>query len=249
MTREELVEAALRFWESRPLVQPVPDQAVADRRDEELRAGWEQICADPRRAQDATRLMRRCVGRYSTEAALMTQYLGELVTLQCAPDMLALRLFPNGKEVTESFAAYDAVRYRLPQFELRDPGIVVVAVGDGTTPRTAATFALRSAWTCHSVDPRLKGGTKRWEPIRRLTIHARRIEECSFDADRAIVVAVHSHAPLRAAVDAVRAREVAVVAMPCCVKQDLDRAPDLEYVNRAVISPCRTILVWRNAKQ
>lgn len=40
----------------------------------------------------------------------MSRYLDEFVRCRCAPDLLARKLFPNAKEVTESFAAYAAVR-------------------------------------------------------------------------------------------------------------------------------------------
>lgn len=209
--------------------------------------GWSEIVADPKHTEHARRIMVRNIGRYNKAAAEMTRYLGELVTLTCAPDMLKLRLFPNGKEVSESFGAYNAVRYKLQQFKLNDPNVSVIVVGDGRTPRTAATFAFRSAWMCHSVDPMLGGGSIRWAEINRLTIHKRRIEDCSFMADRVILVAVHSHANLSKAVQAVTARELAVVAMPCCVPQKLDGIePDNEYEDGGVISPCRTIKVWNN---
>ena len=73
------------------------------------------------------------------------KYLNSLVNLRCGPDMLLLRLFPNAKEVTESFGAYEAVAKHLRDFPRKDPNIRLVVVGDGHTPRTAATFAFSAA--------------------------------------------------------------------------------------------------------
>lgn len=209
--------------------------------------GWEDIQACPQRAAHARKLIAD-VGAFNPDAAAMVKYLAEFIMLTAAPDMLAMRLFPNAKEISESFAAYDAVRYRLPQFSLSDPDVTIVAVGDGRTPRTAATFALRSKWNCYSVDPESKGGTRRWAAIRRLTVIPKRIEHVRITARRVIVVAVHSHANLKASVAAISADEIAVVAMPCCVPMKLDREPDREYQDKGIISACRTIKIWNSVQ-
>jgi hypothetical protein len=205
------------------------------------------IQANPRHCRHAQRLLGSA-STWNKDAGRMVRYLGEFLTLSCAPDLLALRLFPNAKEITESFAAYEAARRRLhPHWNLGDPTITCVVVGDGHTPRTAATFAFRTAWQCHSVDPLLRGGTQRWSAIERLTLH--RCKAAAVEpilADRALVVAVHSHAKLPEAIATVQARELAVIAIPCCVTQELPQEPDWEYEDRSVLSPCRTVKVWRN---
>jgi hypothetical protein len=203
------------------------------------------IQADAKSTRHTKRILNS-VARQSPEAHKLVKYLVEFVTMSCAPDMLALRVFPNAKEISESFGAYDAVRCRLPEFGLKDPTVTVVAVGDGTTPRTAATFAMRSAWTCYSVDPLLRGGIARWSAIKRLHIVPSKIEDVRIDGDKVIVIAVHSHARLDVTLRSITAREMlAVVAMPCCVPLLLDRPPDIEYDESGVISPCRTIKIWR----
>ena len=212
----------------------------------QLVEGWRDIQADPRKMAHAKRVINSA-GTYDPKAGQMVKYLAEFVGLSCAPDMLALRVFPNGKEISESFAAYDAARYRLQQFRLSDPRVTVVCVGDGRSPRTGATFALRSAWNVYSVDPMLKGGTRRWEAIRRLTIVPERIEAFSIEAERVILVAVHSHANLANSVAAIRAREIAVIAIPCCVRMHLKHEPDLQYEDKGIISPCRTVKIWNRA--
>jgi hypothetical protein len=173
-------------------------------------------------------------------------YASELCRLSCAP--MLIPLFPNFKEVTESFSAFAAVRNHLSWSSQRDPSVTVVAVGDGSTPRTAATFALRTAWQAISIDPNLKGGARTARNIRRLAIDPRKVEETRTIAKRAIVVAVHSHADLRAALRTIEADEVSVVTMPCCVPQVLSRPPDVEYEDYGCLSPQRTVMVWRDAR-
>lgn len=207
--------------------------------------GWKDIQDNPRALKNAKRLIHGCAS-YDQKAGQMVKYLAEFVGLSCAPDMLSMRIFPNGKEISESFGAYDAVRYRLPQFALKDPHVEVVCVGDGRTPRTGATFALRSAWKVHSVGPMMGGGTRKWSQIRRLSTHAMKIEHFHLKADRVIVVAVHSHANLQRSIEAIEANELAVVAIPCCVKMHLATPPDLEYEEKGIISPCRLVKIWRN---
>lgn len=187
----------------------------------------------------ATNEIARAIGREAVH------YASELVRLNCAP--LLIPLFPNFKEVTESFAAFNAVMRHLPGYEIRDRDVTVVCVGDGSTPRTAATFALRTAWHAVSIDPQLSGH-RHVRHIKRLTVDSRRIEETVTRARRAIVVAVHSHADLGAAVRSVEADDVAAVAVPCCVPQRLSRAPDVEYEDYGCLSPQRAVLVWRDAR-
>jgi hypothetical protein len=171
------------------------------------------------------------------------RYLNEMVRMRCTVDMLELRLFPDMKEVTESYAAYAAVRDHCG-LALSDPSVTVLAVGDGHTPRTAATFAFRSAWRCFSIDPRIT--LRDWSSIQRLTVLRSLVEDVPpIQCDGpAVIVAVHSHAPLRAAYEAVRAPEIYVVAIPCCVPQKLWRKPDMAYDDPGIWSPKRAVHVW-----
>ncbi len=125
----------------------------------------------------------------------------------------------------------------------------MVSIGDGTTPRTAALFAFRSAWRCYSVDPMLR--QTEWD-TRRLTCLAQRIEDCEprhFDYP-VLVVAVHSHAPLHEAVARfVTTGPRAVIAIPCCESQRLEasrphRRPTRQYVDHAIWSPKNEVSIW-----
>lgn len=185
------------------------------------------------------------VGRsYTTPAR---RYTDELLRLKCAPDLLALGIFPDSKEVAESFSAYHAVQHHLQRFSMQDPGVTLVAVGDGCVPRTAATFAFRTAWTCHSIDPRMRPFRASVARVDRLHGYAKRAEEVRLEAaDRAVIVAVHSHASFWAALDTVPdAHEVAMVVIPCCEPHAL--APggfDHAYDDDGIPSPDRTVYVY-----
>lgn len=170
------------------------------------------------------------------------RYIDELVSCSCFPDLLERKLFPNAKELTESMAAYRVVRTIYRGFDLIDKEVMVVVVGDGSTPRTAALFAFRSAWDCYSVDPHLDKD-KAWR-TERLTICPKKIEELSFKAEKMVVVAVHSHANLKIADEHCHADQKLIIAIPCCVPQELDRPPDKEYVDMGIWSPKNTVKIW-----
>lgn len=188
------------------------------------------------------------------------KYLDEFIGLKCSADMLAAGLFPNSKEVTESFAAYYALRHVRPVLDLSDPGITLYCIGDGTQPRTAATFAFRSAWQCHSIDPRLKVVGKH-PRVQRLHCHAWTDREFvqSHTAETfaslcpVVVVAVHNHGSLDPLVHVISSPQIVVVSIPCCVEQTITTPgtgekirPDREYQDMGIWSPKRTVKIWNS---
>jgi len=191
--------------------------------------------------------------RHSVTIRMPTsRYFDEFISLHCASDMLELGLFPNAKEITESFACYNAVRTRLKHLDRGDPYVSVVVVGDGYTPRTAALFAFLTRWTCYSVDPALgkNGKADRWSAIQRLHIKACKIEDAFFQHSfyPTVIVCPHSHAPLQSSVDAVTAEERCVVTIPCCIEHQTVNGllPDMEYADWGVWSPHRLVRIWRD---
>ena len=101
---------------------------------------------DPERSRDVL----------PNEGPTYARYVNEMLRLGCAPELLRLRLFPDAKELTETFAVHEAVRSRLGgAYPLTDDTVTLVAVGDGNTPRTAALFAFLTRWHCVSIDPEM----------------------------------------------------------------------------------------------
>jgi hypothetical protein len=176
----------------------------------------------------------------------MSRYLSDLVKLRCASRLLSFGIFPNAKEVTESFGAWDAIRRHLPYAPNRRD-VLAVCVGDGVSPRTGATIALRSGWRVLSVDPLMRA---KWAAprIERLSCSRAKIEDLRIShLGPVVIVAVHSHARLEDARRVIEAPEVAAVAIPCCVPQVLPMAPDAVYWDEEILSPAREVRVWRVA--
>ena len=161
-----------------------------------------------------------------------------------------LPLFPNAKEVTESVAAYRAVQ-RSAAYRLSDRNVSVAVIADGHTPRTAALFALSTAWQARSIDPALSRYAARSRPIiDRLHVLPYRIEDlppclCGPADD---IVAVHSHAPLSEAVRRLAGRRTLVVSMPCCFPDDLPWPPTESYRDAACLCQHNVINLYSSSE-
>lgn len=187
---------------------------------------------------------------------MSNRYLNELVKLHCGSDLLATKFFPNAKEITESFAAYSATRrYLWDNFPPDDPTVTLVAVGDGTWPRTGAVFAFRTAWQCISVDPLIhenapyKEGNRAGMKVERLMAIQAKVEDARLTEfycqdEPLVIVCVHSHAPMPAVLTALPAKKRAVIAIPCCVPQEIPGVPLIEYRDNGILSPCNLVKVW-----
>ncbi len=175
-----------------------------------------------------------------------TTYFDDFLRLDCSQDLVKKKIYPKAKEVTESFAAFNAVQqYVLPD-SLHDPTITMVSVGDGFTPRTAATFAFRSKWLCHSVDPVMD---MRDYAIDRLVVHKARIEDVSIEGDIVVVVCVHAHVEPEVIAQTVKARQRHWVVIPCCGEDHdtlMGKYPDVEYDDFGIWSPKHRIKIWKN---
>lgn len=176
------------------------------------------------------------------------RYMNEFIRLnKSGSDMLHLGLFPDAKEVTESYGALNAVRTKLKQYDFNDPDITLVSVGDGTTPRTAALFAFRTKWNCISIDPLLKNCCDYEEKIQRLTCYDSKVEEIYptlLDFERVVIVAVHSHASLQNILQHVKGKVRSLVAIPCCVPY-VHSIKSIEWQDSGIWSPKNTLKVWR----
>jgi len=130
----------------------------------------------------------------------------------------------------------------------KSAAVTVVCVGDGHRPQTAATFAYRTAWQCYSVDPQLR---PRIYNIKRLSLHRCKVEEFGFhEKKNVLLVCVHSHAPLDKAVQSItNYNQLAIISIPCCVHQKIDRPPDLVYRDENIHSPKNEVLVWKSIEE
>lgn len=140
-------------------------------------------------------------------------------------DLITLQLFPNIKEMTESFAALKAVQNSLKKIwhlVPKDTNAQVVVVGDGNKPRTAATIAFNTPFICHSVDPAMKDYILP-DSIMRVIPYGDRIENVQIRGEKnqlGIIVSVHSHAPLNFIGKSVIFDKYLIINIPCCVRLD-----------------------------
>lgn len=180
----------------------------------------------------------------------MKKHINDFMRLQCAPDIMALKLFPNAKEITESmgvFAAVERVLVGEEVLSLTETNVALVSVGDGATPRTAGLFAFRTHWQCYSIDPNLNQA-RDWEHcIQRLRIERRRVEDETLDLrafDHVVIAMVHSHAPMKETLKHVLGRVRHVVALPCCVPMEIPSRPYFGLDDHNIWSPKHTIKLW-----
>lgn len=166
-------------------------------------------------------------------------YINRFMGMKCASDLLIRNLFPNAKEITESFGAFQALANL--DIEFTD-NVTVFCVGDGRRPRTAATFAFRSPWETHSIDPDLKVLDY---DMKRVTLHKKRIEDCDFECERALIVCVHSHAKLSECLNHIKADRRDLISIPCCTKNDVFD-PDVTYNDQNIWSEKNLVEVWRD---
>ncbi len=186
-------------------------------------------------------------------------------SLLCLSDKWSL--FPDAKEISESVAAFAAVRQHMPgAWDFDDPSIACVCIADGHTPRTAAVMHTYTKWRVLSCDPAMREGVAtdlnfRMPRLTALRCMAGELPEVA--ADRVAIVAVHAHnfvlrpppgaiargmpRPniLAETLARVTAKEVLIVALPCCHRLWLpDREHVAEYRDLGIWSHHNRVKVW-----
>ncbi|KAL7553242.1 hypothetical protein ACHAWF_016757 [Thalassiosira exigua] len=196
-------------------------------------------------------------------------YLDRLFSLECFPDIVALKAFTSAKDVSESMGAIEAAcRHGVLKDEKRGKNVLCLCIGDGSTPRTAVLACFLKKWTCISIDPALQNEWRGVHPkrVRGLTGFGGMLEDFMVQGiegnvktsvekyDRLILLCVHSHARLigNATVSNIMASfnniPTTLVSLPCCPKyrsqRDVGRTPDMEYEDDCIFSACRRVEVW-----
>lgn len=155
----------------------------------------------------------------------------------------------------------------------KDPNVLLVAVGDGVTPRTASLFAFRSAWRCVSIDPAMRSDGA-WSGVVSLTTLKSRVQDVTVtvkEMERVVMVMWHCHCGIDDAVGCLEfegikwdcgdrdmsrklRKRVAVISCACCNYDEVQRVmpdgapPDVEYEDIAVPGLMRTVRVWKFLK-
>ena len=197
----------------------------------------------------------------SVSSTIQMRYLDEFMKLKSAPMLLELGIFPDAKEITEVLGMYNAFRRfvmpNVPELPVAEPALrkCFVCIGDGTTPRCASIFALRTnGWDAVSVDPCMRihaDGSNPWAEIRRVRSAKKCAEEVIVRCDIAVVVLLHAHVPLEVALASIDAKigVLAVITCPCCqwIQQHTTvwgRAPDVVYSDPSIVSERREVRLW-----
>lgn len=168
------------------------------------------------------------------------KYINELLRLKCAPDLLSVKVFPNTKEITESFGMYNAVRTHYPDL-LADRNVTYLVVGDGNTPRTAAVFAFRTACGVYSVDPRMK---EKHFAVHRLTTLKKRIEDVTrMKAGKTVFLLPHAHVKESSMLHLVNSGDI-VITIECCVPYNASIEPRVTYRDANILSPKNEIKIY-----
>lgn len=171
-------------------------------------------------------------------------------------------------------SAYSTVRQYLHQHKpprehngpllFSDSNVLLVAVGDGVTPRTAALFAFRSNWQCVSIDPAMRSGP--WDSVDKLTTYRARVQDIQIPVQshqRVVVVMWHCHTSLSDALSCLQfenqpyqlddpslRKRVAVVSCACCNFDQVQShmpdgsSPNHQFEDVAVPGLMRTVRVW-----
>lgn len=183
---------------------------------------------------------------------ISAKYINRFISLNSLEEFGRYKLFPNVKEVTESFGMYHAVTKYVcctdPDINTKNRNVRVFVVGDGVTPRTAGLFAFMTKWECFSIDPELRDND--YSGIKRLSLFKEKIEDLEIETHHwndkyHIILMPHSHAPIEPSWEKLSNDRTWLITMPCCVHHELP-IPGIEFKDPHVASPKNLIKVYSN---
>lgn len=186
------------------------------------------------------------------------KYLQWWATRDCIDDVMPVFDCNHpAKELTESISSWKmASRLANPQ----NPNVLVLCVGDGVMPRTAALIAHVTRWTCVSADPimRVEKAKEVCKDMKRLYIyeskerglHVHLHRDTLTDRlwDAVIIIHTHSHARLSKSVMAaacVPTLALHAISLPCCVEDDLPLIHRIKK-DKHILSPKNTWHIYKD---
>lgn len=183
------------------------------------------------------------------------RYIDFFLKLNCATRLVSTGFYPNGKEISETQGAFEAVRHKL-KLNYKDESVAIIVVGDGYNPRTGYYIACMTRWKIFSVDPAMQRDyqniIEKISDRKNITVFPSRIEECRFDVKdfhTVVLLFVHSHASLKASVNSLiinHSSSIHAVSMPCCFDDDLGIPFDIKFDDPYVISVHRSIFIYKD---
>lgn len=194
--------------------------------------------------------------------------INKFMGLTVANRLLALGVYPNAKEISEAMSMWKVLeKENFFGLSRETSKVLVVCVGDGTTPRLGALAALCSSWDVISVDPRSDytwlnpGVIPRLECVRKAIENFSPLHDSPMtDLKRyeaVLILACHAHVEPRDMLASVTHPVRHLVCMPCCVNQQVfvnsgwdgfleEVWPSSQYIDYGNWSPKRLVKVWRN---
>lgn len=180
------------------------------------------------------------------------RYINRFMRSNSAVDILQLGVFPDAKEISESFAAVNALERKLGLSKalMTKLNPYILVVGDGCTPRTGVLLAFYTPYDIISIDPEMR--KTEWPEVQRLEVFQTRLRDFEYDFDRPIImIGVHSHVPSKELLefyDKVGDKLMAIIENPCCYPSYFPAAfgpPVHEYTDWGIHSPKRDIRIWK----
>jgi hypothetical protein len=135
---------------------------------------------------------------------LSMKYLDLFFQWGCSTSLLAIGLFPDAKEITESVGCIWGIKSHFAKsLKLNDHDVTCIVVGDGAKPRTAALACFMTKWRrVISVDPAITPETMKEfaekHQIDRLELRSARMQDTVIEIDPekdkcVLIILPHAH--------------------------------------------------------
>lgn len=185
---------------------------------------------------------------------LPAKYINRFISQNSSADMMGMELFPNVKEILESYSFLYLVEEKLSKWDNNiqksNPNIHCIVVGDGTKPRTAATMCFNTKWKVWSIDPELRIELQWEEHIRNLSCVDEKIQDVWVNQGEPEVVLIflpHSHAPVQECWNNIYKDHPNkwLVKLECCTKDELPWE-HFVFKDKYLMSSANKFKIWNN---
>lgn len=186
------------------------------------------------------------------------KYLDIFMKWKCSILLLDMGIFPNAQEITESVAIFRCLQKHLKHISFKEPDVLCLVVGDGSTPRTASLLCFHSRWKrIVAIDPGLVENPK-YANIHHLEVQKEKIQDVQFSISgrkHVVIILPHAHVTPNMAMASLNitskeSTTISVIQMPCCDYEYHDRVcgldPDEQYTDYCIGSTRRVVRVWRD---
>ena len=76
--------------------------------------------------------------------------------------------------------------------------------------------------------------------------HLKKVEDIDLCYDKVVIVAVHSHANMKAVLDHIKGKVRSMIAIECCVPYNYGIKPNRQYFDAGIWSPRNKVKIWRS---